>query len=346
MPPRTDAVRLELREETVAAVLAGLGVVEAGVPVEVESLSGGVANGVYAARWPSGRVVVKQALAELRVEADWRFDTARTQIEAACLKYVQDVWPEGAAPALVALDSANDIVVMSHAPDGGSVWKNQLLAGEVDSATAARVGSLVGTLHAQARGDAEAQARFEASWPLVQGRVDPYHRTAAAANPDVRDEILAEADRLLATRQTLVLGDCSPKNVIAYEDRVLLLDFEVAHYGDPALDIAFVLSHLVLKACHMPQVATQLRNAADALLYAYEQASRADLPGVPVVAELGCLLLARVDGKSPVEYLTAPAKRELVRSAGRALLTGCPASVEAALDIAFEAVTAAGANAG
>jgi Ser/Thr protein kinase RdoA (MazF antagonist) len=337
-------VRRELREETVPEILVDLGVLERSAHADVRSLSGGVANAVFAARWRDGAVVLKQALPELRVEAEWRFDTARTQVEADCLAYLADVWPKGAAPAPVALDAENDILVMSHAPDGGSVWKDQLLAGIVDPATAARVGELVGTLHAGAAGDANAVARFGASWPLVQGRIDPYHRTAAAVNPDLREVILAEVDRLLATKQTLVLGDCSPKNVIAYDDRVVLLDFEVAHYGDPAFDIAFVLTHLVLKGCRAPQFAAALRRAAMALLESYEVAAAAPLSSGPVIAELGCLLLSRVDGKSPVEYLTKADKRDVVRSAARVLLTEPPPTLESALDLSFEIVATAEAS--
>jgi 5-methylthioribose kinase len=337
-------VRRELREETVPEILADLGVVDHGAHMDVRSLSGGVANAVFAARWADGAVVVKQALPELRVEADWRFDTARTQIEAACLAYLAEVWPKGAAPGLVALDAANDILVMSHAPDGGRVWKDQLLAGTVDPLTAARVGELVGTLHARAAGDSSAQERFGASWPLVQGRIDPYHRTAAEVNPDLRDAILAEVDRLIATKQTLVLGDCSPKNVIAYDDRVLLLDFEVAHYGDPAFDVAFVLTHLVLKACRAPRFAAPLRLSATALLQRYAAAAAAPPPDASVIAELGCLLLSRVDGKSPAEYLTDADRRGAVRSTARALLTEPPGTLDAALDLSFAIVAPAQAQ--
>jgi tRNA A-37 threonylcarbamoyl transferase component Bud32 len=337
-------VRRELREETVPEILADLGVLDRSAHVDVRSLSGGVANAVFAARWRDGAVVVKQALPELRVEAEWRFDTARTQVEADCLAYLADVWPKGAAPALVALDAENDILVMSHAPDGGSVWKDQLLAGIVDPATAARVGELVGTLHARAAGDANAIARFGPPWPLLQGRVEPFHRTAAAVNPDLSDAILTEVDRLLATKQTLVLGDCSPKNVIAYDDRVLLLDFEVAHYGDPAFDIAFVLTHLVLKACRAPQFAAVLRRSATVLLESYAVAAAAPLVDGPVTAELGCLLLSRVDGKSPAEYVTEADKRDAVRAAARVLLTEPPPTLESALDLSFGIVATAEAN--
>jgi aminoglycoside phosphotransferase (APT) family kinase protein len=111
-----------------------------------------------------------------------------------------------------------------------------------------------------------------------------------------------------------VLGDWSPKNLLVYPDRVVALDFEVAHLGDPAFDVAFLLTHLVLKAVHRPAQRSALHEAAQAFLRGYGEAARRAAPDdAHVVAELGCLLLARVDGKSPAEYLT-PTEAPRVRA--------------------------------
>jgi Phosphotransferase enzyme family len=332
-------MRVELREDTVSGILLDLGVLPAGTRPAVRSLSGGVANTVLAVSWQDGAVVAKQALPKLRVTADWPFDPARTRIERACLDQLGGVLPPGAVPGVIAFDDANDVLVMSHAPAGGGVWKAALLAGEVDPVVATRVGTLLGTLHREAAGDAGARARFDAIWPLVQGRVDPFHRTVAAVHPDLRDAILAETDRLLATRTTLVLGDCSPKNIIAYPGHVLLLDFEVAHWGDPAFDVAFLLTHLALKACHRPEAAPPLRECAAAFVDAHRAAAGAlSPPDAAVIAELGCILLSRVDGKSPAEYLDSEQERAAVRATARMLLLDPPTRLDAALDAVFDGI--------
>jgi 5-methylthioribose kinase len=326
----------ELREDTAAAVLIGFGVLPAGARPTVRPLSGGVANTVLAVHWDGGHVVVKQALPKLRVAADWTFDPGRTAIERDCLGYLGRILPAGAVPELLAFDADANVLVMSHAPEGGAVWKDRLLAGEVDPTVGARVGELLGTLHGEAAGDEEVRAAFADPWPLVQGRVDPFHRTVADVHPELREPVLAEVQRLLATRTTLVLGDCSPKNVIAYPDRVLLLDFEVAHWGDPAFDVAFLLTHLVLKAGRRPDRAAALRDCASAFLHAYlARAGAVTPPDEAVVAELGCLLLSRVDGKSPAEYLTSEQERRAVRDAARELLTAGETRLGPALDAAF-----------
>lgn len=307
-----------LDEKTAPGALAELGVAPPGVPVTVRPLAGGISNIVLAAEWPGGRAVLKQSLPKLRVAADWPFDRSRIVNERRALERLASLLPDGSVPAVLAQDDDRFLFVMSRAPEGGGNWKQELLAGRIDLDAARRAGELLATVHSDPGDD------FDDPTPLVQGRVDPYHRTAAAANPAVADFVHAEVERLLATREALVLGDWSPKNLLVYPDRVLALDFEVAHRGDPAFDVAFMLTHLVMKSIHLPARATRLRSAADAFLVGYGSS----VPEPRVTAELGCLLLARVDGKSPAEYLTEP-ERETARALAYDLLHGRRASMEA-----------------
>ena len=255
-------------EQTAPAVLAELGLIEYGTPVAVRPLSGGISNVVLAAEWSGGRAVLKQSLPKLRVAADWPFDRARDHQRAALRS---SACAESCRPVrcrtVLAHNDEQFLFVMSYAADGGRNWKEELLAGRIDLGAARRAGELLATVHSD-RGDG-----FEDQAPLVQGRVDPYHRAAAAANPEVAEAVLARGRAPAATRQALVLGDWSPKNLLVYPDSVLALDFEVAHCGDPAFDVAFLLSHLVMKSVHLPQHQPQLRQAADAFLAGYRPPS-------------------------------------------------------------------------
>jgi len=42
-----------------------------------------------------------------------------------------------------------------------------------------------------------------------------------------------------AHRICLVLADFSPKNILITDQGIHLVDFETAHYGDPAFDLGF-----------------------------------------------------------------------------------------------------------
>jgi 5-methylthioribose kinase len=294
-------------------------------PVTVRALGGGISNVVLRVDSGADRFVVKQSLPRLRVPEVWEFDRSRILVERACMDALGRLLPPGSVPVVRFCDPDNFVLAMSCAPPG-PIWKDELLAGRVETVTARHVGALLGALQSGAESDPTLAAGFSDNRVLVQGRTDPYHRTAAAAHPDLAAVLEADARRLETTRRTLVLGDLSPKNVVAYRDKALLLDFEVAHWGDPAFDPAFCLTHLALKALHLPHLASEFVAAAEAFWDAYRRtAGRASSPTLDadVALELGCLLLARVDGKSRAEYLTEP-ERAAVRGLARGLLGDPP----------------------
>jgi len=326
---------MDLDETNLTAYLAHRGVVAPGADVAVRALSGGVSNVVLLASWDGGGVVVKQSLARLRVSVEWLFDRSRIFVERDCLDVLAQRLP-GAAPTVVFADDAEYAFGMTVAPAGGEVWRDALRDGRIDPATTAHAARLLGRLQAQTAGDAGLARRFDDRMPLMQGRVDPFHRFVAAAHPALAGAIDREVQRLLATRAVLVHGDYSPKNVIAYPDRVLLLDCEVAHWGDPAFDPAFLLCHLLLDGCRHRD--TRAAANARAFWTAYGEAGGCAHDEAAVVGELGCLLLARADGKSPLPGLDE-ATRTAIRAAGRSLLLDADRlGVAAAVDRAAQLI--------
>ncbi len=297
------------------------GVLPDDAPAEVRELAGGISNNVWRIDWPGGAVVVKQSLAMLRVAEVWEFDPRRILVESDCMQVLGDLLSSDAVPHVIDLDRDRLAFTMSCAPAGGEVWKDTLLRGEVDLVMARRAGELLATVHRESANRPRLAAQFDDLMPLIQGRIEPYHRSAARVHPDLANLIEADIERLTTGRRALVLGDYSPKNLIVYPDHVLALDFEVAHWGDPAFDTAFMLTHLIAKAVH--------RGAADSEPYlaaahqfwrAYFAAAGAVGAGeADTVAELGVLLLCRVDGKSKLEYLSSE-DREVIRALARALI--------------------------
>jgi 5-methylthioribose kinase len=268
----------------------------------------------------------------LRVQAEWPFDRRRTLGERDCLTLLGRLAP-GQVPRLLHSDEEVFALVISCAPPGGRLWKDDLLAGRADPVIGGRAGELLGRIHRLAASDVAARERFADQTVLIEGRTDPYHAATAVAHPELAAAIEAEVDRLLATRRTLTLGDWSPKNLFVYPDHVFAIDFEVAHWGDPAFDVAFCLTHLSLKAMRFGGRADYLA-CAERFWSAYRREDAARLCGEDaVVRELGCLLLARIDGKSPVEYIDDEATKDAVRALGAALLTGPVRTVTDALAV-------------
>ena len=133
----------------------------------------------------------------------------------------------------------------------------------------------------------------------------------AAKNPQIEVAIRKLINELEADKTTIVHGDFSPKNImVAMNDEIYILDFEVAHVGNPVFDLAFLIAHLVCKFFRTDDRlhAKLLANTAAAFVKEYEKIR----PISPSVAKHAALIaLARVEGKSPVNYLSVEQQRKL-----------------------------------
>lgn len=286
-------------------------------------LGGGVSNIVMDVRTDQEHLVFKQSLPKLRVAEEWLFDQKRIINERRCMELLSDLLP-GSAPVVRFHDDDNFIFGMTYVPEGGRLWKTTLLEGDTDPIAAERVGAMLGEMHRRAATDVRAKEWFADQNVFIEGRIDPYHRFTARAHPDLAPLIHAEVDRMLAHRITLVHGDYSPKNLFAYPDRVMMLDFEVAHWGDPSFDVAFCLTHLILKVIHFPTRRNDYLRVAQAYWQGYGDASVEE----NTIRELGCLLLARIDGKSKEDYITEVDEKDATRALARWMIQSPPKRLE------------------
>lgn len=305
-------------------ILARMGLIEAGDPLDIKPLTGGVSSDIRLVRTTQKMIVLKQALSRLRVAASWEAPTVRAIAEVRWLRFAKTVVPEG-VPAVLGFDSESLAIALEYLPpDAHPNWKTALLAGDVSPTFAAAVGRMIGRLHAASAADPDASARFDNRSIFEDLRIEPYLRRSAAAEPDAAPWIDEIIGLLEDDGRAVIHGDLSPKNILIGPSSPVILDAECATWSDPAFDAAFCLSHLWLKAEHLPARADQLAAAGRAFRAAYlcevdwEPASGVDqrisriLPG---------LLLARVAGASPVEYLHENA-RARVRSHVVAVLHG------------------------
>jgi molybdopterin-guanine dinucleotide biosynthesis protein A/aminoglycoside phosphotransferase (APT) family kinase protein len=274
-------------------------------------LSGGVSSDIYLVDDGPRRFVVKRALAKLRVKDDWFADLGRNRVERDYLAYARKVVPE-AVPGVIHADPARDWFAMEYLGGGLLNWKSELLAGRADAGAARLAGATLGRLHAASWGDPVARATFDTLGNFTDLRIEPYLLSTAERVPAVAQILREEAARLAATRVALVHGDYSPKNLLVGPGRIVVLDAETAWYGDPAFDTGFLLNHLFLKALHRSPDGDALLALVGEAWRAYAAAlgGRADAAlEARTVRLVLSLMLARVHGKSPVEYLTDPEKR-------------------------------------
>jgi aminoglycoside phosphotransferase (APT) family kinase protein len=318
-----------------AAHLARRGLVHDTSRLEVAALAGGVSNDVFAVTAPGLDAVVKRALGRLRVAEEWLADPARIDTEGRALRLAGQLVP-GAVPRV--LDLADGYLVIERAPRTWRMWKDDLLAGTVHTAVAERLGRVLGSWQRATAGSVAVAAEFGDRTAFTQLRVDPFHLTIAARHPDLAWPITRTVEVMEATATCLVHGDYTPKNVMV-DPRgpgQWVIDWEVAHFGDPTFDPSWTVGHLLLKSVHRPSFAAAYAQAAEAFLSGLldELEEAVTLDPEQLVRQTGCLVLARVDGKSPVEYLD-DGGRARARDLGRRLLSTPQATV---LD-AWEALT-------
>jgi len=294
-------------------------------------LAGGVSSDIYRVDADGQTLCVKRALPKLKVAADWRVPVERNAFEAEWLRVAGSVVPS-AAPRLLAEDPAAGAFAMEWLPpDRYPVWKLQLRDGVIDAETAARVGDVLGRLHAATAGQPDIAARFTTDALFRSIRLEPYLIATGRAHPDLGDRLAALAERTAATKRVLVHGDFSPKNLLIGPDGPVVLDAECAWYGDPAFDLAFVLNHLLLKGAWQPQWRQRYMDLFGALVDGYRRHvtwERWRAVEQRAATLLPALLLARVDGKSPVEYLADDTIRA-VRGFARGQIESAPDTLNA-----------------
>jgi aminoglycoside phosphotransferase (APT) family kinase protein len=314
------------------ASLRRMGLAGAHEEPRLTPLTGGVSSQIVRADTAQGTVCVKRALAKLKVAADWSAPLERNEAEIAWLKLAATLVP-GAAPRVIAEDRQARAFAMSYLdPLEYRVWKSELLAGLADVAIARAVGALLASLHRGTAGSRELACTFATDANFFALRLEPYFLAAAAAHPDCAAKLSALSDETATTKRALVHGDVSPKNILIGADGPVLLDAECAWYGDPAFDVAFCLAHLMLKCAWRP-------DQTGAFLACFDTLNDTYFAGVTweCVAEiearaarlLPALLLARIDGKSPVEYLEAAPVRERVRRFAKAFVMSAPKTLDA-----------------
>ncbi len=308
----------------ITASLARMGLIEDGETPVLTPLTGGISSLIVRADTARGPLCVKRALPQLKVAVEWKVPVGRNSAEVGWMRIAEGAAP-GSVPAVLGEDGVGMAFAMAWLdPADHPVWKAQLLDGVADAETARAVAGMLSCVHNACAHDAEIAMKFANDAVFHAIRLDAYFGATAQFHPDCADILGALIKRTASTKLTLVHGDVSPKNILVGPDRPLILDAECAWYGDPAFDLAFCLTHLLLKCVWRPQTTPGYLACFDA----FATASLGGAGWEPVddleartCALLAGMLLARIDGKSPVEYITDERDKDRVRRFSRGFLT-------------------------
>ena len=320
------------RPDALLAYLQRAGHIPADEQPVIRNLAGGVSNRTVLVERPSGEAwVLKQALEKLRVAVEWYSSPERIHREALGMRWLAKLAPPGASTRLIFEDHASHILAMEAVPQPHENWKTMLLAGRLETGHVEQFGRLLGTIQRAAyeRRDQIAASFNDRSF-FETLRIEPYYVYTWTQIPETAQFYDALIGETRACRLTLVHGDYSPKNILVYQGRLVLLDHEVIHFGDPAFDLGFALAHLLSKAHHVHDMRAAFAAAAGDYWRAY-RAALGDVPWSPdleprtVRHTIGCLL-ARVAGRSTLEYLDGE-ERARQRAAALVLMRQPPVSV-------------------
>lgn len=283
---------------------------------QIDYLQGGVSCTTVLVQANEQDFIVKQALEKLNVAEEWLCDTNRIRIEMESNEVYHNLVPEN-APKVVSYDADNYIFVREAAPASCRTWKSDLMSGLLDFEVATKVIQTLAIVHNKCAGDKEIEQGFADKSVFYNLRINPYIEFILHKHQDLTAYAKPVIDELMDSKITLVHGDYSPKNIILNERKVIVTDFEVAHYGHPCFDIGFLSNHLILKSIHMSSF-------GDAFLAMLRYVLKIYFDQINYIAKdqlesnflkvLPLLMIARVDGKSPVEYIVKPEVKELVRS--------------------------------
>lgn len=280
-------------------------------PAAFRALAGGISSrAILVAPKGSPAFVVKQSLRKLRVKSDWFSSPGRIHREALGMRWLNKLAPPGTVPELLYEDSSAHLIVMSAVQEPNRTWKELLFTEPPNRVHFRQFAKILSRIHQASHANRSLEKLFENRSFFESLRLEPYYRYSGLQVPESSVFLNALIEDTLRQRISLVHGDYSPKNILVHSEKFVLVDHEVIHYGDPAFDLGFALTHLLAKSLHLRLFREQMIEGANEFVRDYLDGIRGvdDAIEARACRHTAACLLARVVGRSPLEYLTAPEK--------------------------------------
>lgn len=305
-------------------------------PLKTGVLEGGVSNRtVWIQRENGEEWVLKQALEKLRVKVDWFCSPERVHREALGIRWLEKIAPSGSTVPLIFEDHENHIIAMNAVPQPHQNWKTMLLNGEIADSHFIQFAEILAVIHRESsKQKSELSNVFADRSYFEQLRLEPFYEYPALQIDEAKPFLLRLMDETRQVQSALVHGDYSPKNILVYNDKLILLDHEVIHFGDPAFDIGFAMAHFLSKALAVNSHRDSFIQASKLFWSHYKDEVEVNNPKELehrcVYHTLGCIL-ARAAGRSTMDYFNDAHKKTQTQLSIQ-LMKNAPSSILELID--------------
>lgn len=225
-----------------------------------ERLHGGLLNYVWRVDGAPRSIVIKYFPPYIATVPEVPLDVQRMYIEARSLLYFQ---PGGVFAALKSnkirppeiyyVDRTKNFIVMEDVDTNPTNEKssNSILSLFSGEEAGAIIGSFIGNLHSIAASRTDLARDFN-NFPIQKTRLDLQYKAIAdllkqAEIPDYQilgDKLVKLGEKYLLPGKTVIMGDLWPASIISVDRGLRIIDWEFAHYGYPAQDLAHFAAHL------------------------------------------------------------------------------------------------------
>ena len=291
--------------------------------IKYKRLEGGVSSEVYYVKTNKSDYCIKRSLKKLLVKKNWIANTNRIKYEYLWLKHCKKIISRN-IPKTFEFDNKKKYIVMEYLNDSKYKTLKQLYFNKVvNIKTIKLISKHLYKIHSSSK-NLKTKKIFDGNNNnFYDLRLDPYFNEVGRIYPKYKKYIKNINKNYFENSSTLVHGDFSPKNILIGKNKIIYLDAECCNFGDPVFDLVFFTNHLLIKSIFIKDKSQEFIKSY--IIFYKEYLNNLNLKNYKsyinrIIEMTPIMLLARIDGKSPVEYLNSKKIKNIIRKKSFLLL--------------------------